>query len=87
MLQDVKKLCRRYGLTYDETANLSLRRRRCGRGFAYVDVEGRTVREKALKARIRELAIPPALAPSTAALNDPMRLTSGHADQATDQRG
>ena len=60
MPQDVKKLCRRYGLTYVETANLSLRRRRCGRGFAYVDVEGRTVREKALKARIRELAIPPA---------------------------
>ena len=60
MPQDVKKLCRRYGLTYVETANLSLRRRRCGKGFAYVDVKGRTVREKALKARIRELAIPPA---------------------------
>lgn len=60
MPQDVKKLCRRYGLTYVETANLSLRRRRCGKGFAYVDVKGRTVREKAAKARIRELAIPPA---------------------------
>jgi hypothetical protein len=46
MPQDVKKLCRRYGLTYVETANLPLRRRRCGKGFAYVDVEGRTVREK-----------------------------------------
>jgi DNA topoisomerase I len=37
-----------------------LRRRRCGKGFAYVDGEGRTIRDKAVKARVKQLAIPPA---------------------------
>jgi DNA topoisomerase I len=60
MTLDAKKLCRRYGLNYVETADLRLRRRRCGRGFSYVDGEGRTVRDKALRARIKKLAIPPA---------------------------
>lgn len=60
MLRDANKLCRRYNLTYVETADLRLRRRRCGKGFSYVDGEGRTVRDKALKTRIRQLAIPPA---------------------------
>ena len=40
MAQDVKQLCRRYGLNYVETADLSLRRRRYGKGFGYVDDEG-----------------------------------------------
>jgi DNA topoisomerase I len=60
MPQDTKRLCHRYDLNYVETADLRLRRRRCGRGFSYVDGEGRTVRDKALKARIMKLAIPPA---------------------------
>jgi hypothetical protein len=60
MPQDTKKLCRRYGLTLVETADLALRRRRCGKGFSYVNGEGRTVRDKALKGRIKQLAIPPA---------------------------
>jgi DNA topoisomerase I len=60
MPPDAKELCRRYSLTHVETSDLRLRRRRCGRGFAYIDGEGRTRRDKALKARIRQLAIPPA---------------------------
>jgi DNA topoisomerase I len=60
MVQDPKSLCRRFGLTHVETSELCLRRRRCGKGFRYLDAEGRTVRDKALKARIRTLAIPPA---------------------------
>jgi DNA topoisomerase I len=60
MSQNAKRLCYRYGLNYVETADLRLRRRRCGAGFAYVDGEGSTVREKAVKERIRQLAIPPA---------------------------
>ena len=60
MPQDAKRLCRRYGLDYVETTDLRLRRRRCGRGFSYMDGEGRTLRDKALKARIKQLAIPPA---------------------------
>ena len=31
-----------------------------GRGFGYIDCENRTVRDKALKSRIKQLAIPPA---------------------------
>ena len=60
MPNDVKALCRRNGLTYVETADLSLQRRRCGKSFAYFDSEGRAVRDKALKSRIKQLAIPPA---------------------------
>jgi DNA topoisomerase I len=60
MPQDVKKLCRRYGLSYVETADLRVRRQRCGKGFAYVDGGGQTVRDKALKARFKQLTIPPA---------------------------
>ena len=37
-----------------------MRRRRCGKGFSYLDPSGRTVRDKAVKARIKALAIPPA---------------------------
>jgi DNA topoisomerase-1 len=37
-----------------------LRRRRAGRGFAYVDPEGERVDDPEILARIRELAIPPA---------------------------
>ena len=60
MREDANKLCRRYGLTHADTADLPLRRRRCGKGFAYVDANGQTLRDKALKARIKQLAIPPA---------------------------
>ena len=53
-------LCRRYGLTYVETNELDIRRRRCGRGFAYLDSAGRVIRDKGAKKRIKSLAIPPA---------------------------
>lgn len=36
------------------------RRRRCGRGFGYLDTEGAFIKDDAIKARIRTLAIPPA---------------------------
>lgn len=39
---------------------LLIERRRQGRGFAYLDARGRRVRDKALLARARHLAIPPA---------------------------
>jgi DNA topoisomerase I len=54
------KLCQRYGLNYVETADLSLYRRRCGKGFSYVDGNGRSIRDKAVKSRLKRLAIPPA---------------------------
>jgi DNA topoisomerase IB len=46
MPQDPKKLCRRYGLTYIENTDLRLRRRRCGKGFAYIDSDGRIIRNR-----------------------------------------
>ena len=48
------------GLTYVETSALQLQRRRCGKGFAYRDGNGRTINDKAVKARINQLGIPPA---------------------------
>jgi len=60
MSRDPKSLCRHHGLTYVESSALNLRRRRCGRGFVYLDASGRPVPDKALKARIKALAIPPA---------------------------
>ena len=60
MTHDPKDLCRRYGLTYVETSTLQLRRQRCGKGFTYRDGLGKTIQDKAVKARINGLAIPPA---------------------------
>ena len=60
MTHDPKTFCRRFGLTYVETSALQLPRRRCGKGFAYRDGTGKTIRDKAVKARINQLAIPPA---------------------------
>jgi DNA topoisomerase I len=60
MVQDSQTLCRRHGLTYVESSELGLRRRRCGKGFNYLDPTGATVRGKAFKARIKALAVPPA---------------------------
>lgn len=47
-------------LHYTTDAMPGLRRRRRGRGFAYLDARGRTVRDATTLARIRQLAIPPA---------------------------
>jgi DNA topoisomerase-1 len=60
MPRSAQSLCRRCGLTYVETADLRLLRRRCGKGFSYVGDDGQIIRDKAVKARIRRLAIPPA---------------------------
>lgn len=48
------------GLRYVESEHFGLRRRRQGRGFIYVDDEGRPLRDEAALRRIKSLAIPPA---------------------------
>lgn len=48
------------GLQYVCDDAPGLRRLRCGRGFRYLDADGRPVRHDATLARIRALAIPPA---------------------------
>lgn len=48
------------GLRYVSDEQPGIRRRRCGRGFTYLAPDGSTVRDRALRRRIEELAIPPA---------------------------
>lgn len=60
MASSPRELCSRYGLIYVETSELDIRRRRCGRGFAYLDAAGRVIQDKEAKQRIKSLAIPPA---------------------------
>ena len=48
------------GLVYVSDSDPGLRRKRAGKGFAYVNAAGRVVRDKATLQRIRKLAIPPA---------------------------
>nr|WP_183961182.1 DNA topoisomerase IB [Chiayiivirga flava] len=48
------------GLVYVRDSDPGLRRRRAGKGFAYLDTHGRAVRDAETLARIRKLAIPPA---------------------------
>lgn len=40
--------------------DLAITRRRCGRGFTYLDADGEPVRDQAVRSRIKALAIPPA---------------------------
>jgi DNA topoisomerase-1 len=48
------------GLRYTSDDRPGLGRRRAGKGFRYVDTEGRTIHDRRELARIRRLAIPPA---------------------------
>ena len=50
------------GLRYVSDASPGIRRRKRGNAFAYVDAQGRVVRDRDELARIRSLAIPPAYA-------------------------
>ncbi|HEY4559721.1 MAG TPA: DNA topoisomerase IB, partial [Lysobacter sp.] len=51
---------RQAGLVYVSDVEPGIRRQKKGDGFAYVDADGRAVRDEATLARIRSLAIPPA---------------------------
>src|SRR3954467_15574894 len=54
------KLSRRLGLHYVTSNALSIRRRRCGKGWIYLAPNGRTIRDRALVRRLASLAVPPA---------------------------
>src|SRR3954469_18814126 len=54
------KLSRRLGLHYVTSNALSIRRRRCGKGWVYLAPNGRTIRDRALVRRLASLAVPPA---------------------------
>ena len=51
---------KRLGLRHVDTDALTIRRRRQGDGFTYLDASGHTVRNKIVRARLKRLAVPPA---------------------------
>jgi DNA topoisomerase I len=53
------RLIRKVGLTYINTAALTIRRQRHGRGFRYMNARGKALRAPAIK-RLTSLAVPPA---------------------------
>jgi DNA topoisomerase IB len=53
-------LARRLGLRHVTTDALSIRRRRCGRGWIYIGVNDRVIRDRATVRRLARLAVPPA---------------------------
>jgi DNA topoisomerase I len=55
-------LARRLGLRLVGTDALSIRRRRRGKGWSYVDSTGRVIRDRAEVRRLARLAVPPAYA-------------------------
>ncbi|GJD51889.1 hypothetical protein OPKNFCMD_4648 [Methylobacterium crusticola] len=57
---DTKDAAREAGLRYVSDEEPGYRRKRSGRGFVYVDAAGARVRDAAVLARIKALAIPPA---------------------------
>jgi DNA topoisomerase-1 len=50
----------RLGLRYVSTDELTIRRKRAGGSFTFVDARGRTVRDELTRARLKKLAVPPA---------------------------
>lgn len=48
------------GLVYVDDDEPGIRRRRCGKGFAYYDLDGNLIRDRAQKDRVKALAVPPA---------------------------
>ncbi|MEH3146631.1 MAG: DNA topoisomerase IB [Methylobacterium frigidaeris] len=57
---ETREAARAAGLRYVSDEEPGFRRKRSGRGFRYLDHEGRPVRDEAVLARIRALAVPPA---------------------------
>lgn len=55
-----QQIAERAGLRHCTDEETGIRRRRCGRGFTYLDADGRTIDDPEVRERIRRLAIPPA---------------------------
>jgi DNA topoisomerase-1 len=53
-------LAKRLGLRHVTTDALSIRRRRCGRGWAYIRDDGRPIQDARVVRRLARLAVPPA---------------------------
>lgn len=57
---DPKKSAALIGLRYVRCDTPGFQRKRAGKGFSYLDLEGRPIRDKKVLERIRSLALPPA---------------------------
>lgn len=57
--ESAREAARDAGLRYVSDEEPGIRRRRCGKGFTYLDPEGETVREEKLRERIEDMVIPP----------------------------
>lgn len=57
---EAERHARESGLVYVTDEQAGIRRRKAGKGFTYVDGDGRTIKDPQVVARIRKLAIPPA---------------------------
>ena len=57
---DPVEVARHADLRYVSDDEPGIRRRRCGRGFTYVDAQGKTIRDPEARRRFNSLAIPPA---------------------------
>ena len=57
---DARAVAREAGLRYTTDTRPGITRHRSGKGFSYRDADGATIRDRAILARIRALAIPPA---------------------------
>src|SRR5262249_57393418 len=51
---------RRLGLRYVTTDALSIRRRRSGRGWVYIGIDGQPIQDPGIVRRLARLAVPPA---------------------------
>ncbi|MBV8632252.1 MAG: DNA topoisomerase IB [Silvibacterium sp.] len=58
--QDPVQSAKEAGLRYVTDAQPGIRRKRSGKGFRYIDADGKPVRDKETLARIKSLVIPPA---------------------------
>lgn len=70
------------GLTIGSAEDLTIRRRRAGKGFTYVDADGRRISDAAAVARIKSLAIPPAYEEVRVAADERLHLQAVGRDEA-----
>lgn len=59
-ISSAETLARRLGLRLATSDELGIRRRRCGRGFAYYAAGGERIRDRSVVRRLSALAVPPA---------------------------
>jgi DNA topoisomerase-1 len=80
--EDVARAARKVGLRLAEIGDLTITRRRAGRGFVYHDASGKRVTDGETLDRIRSLAIPPAYEDVRIAPDPRAHLQAAGRDQA-----